>query len=150
MKKYLHEMKRITAILMIFILLIQQFGCVNSATLTTRDLPSYSPKYAYAVHCHKLVYIMEKIQVTNDTLSGKIFNPDINILQTDDFIHIYTYSDSLVKINTEKILSLPLSGIKKVKRIEEAPGKTTGLVIGAVVLALLIAAGISLSSTNFY
>jgi hypothetical protein len=149
MKELLHELKRITAISMIFFLMIQQFGCVNSSILTTDNLPSYSPNYAYAVHCHKLVYIMEKIQVTNDTLSGKIYNPDINILQNDNFIHIYPSSDSIVKINTEKILSLPLQGIKSVKSIEEAPGKTTGLVIGGVVLVLLIAAGISLSSTNY-
>ena len=54
-----------------------------------------------------------------------------------------------MEINTEKILSLPLHGIKNVKKIEEAPGKTIGLVVGGVVLVLLIAAGISMSSTNY-
>jgi len=133
---------------MIIIMLIQQSGCVTSTVIPTNSIPPNDPRYAYAVHCHKVVYIMEKIAITNDTLSGKLFNPDLEILQTGNFIHIYPDSDTLVKINTSKILSLPLAGIKKVKSTEEAPRKTVLLVIGGIVVTVLVLAGIALSSSS--
>jgi hypothetical protein len=132
MNKYLQEIKRIIAAIMIFILLLQQFGCVNSKVISTADLPSYNPKYAYAIQCDKSVYLSEKVVVTNDALSGKVFNPDWEVLQTENFIRIYTSTDSLVNINLANILSLPISDIIKVESIGKAHGKTTGLVIGDV------------------
>ena len=149
MKKYLEASKRIISLFMIFLLLVQQFGCVTSAVIPIADLPAYYPKYAYAVHCRKSVYILPKIAVVHDTLSGKIYNPDSEILATGNFIHIYPSADSLVQIREANILSLPLSGILQVKRTEEAPGKTAALILGGIGLVLLVLAGIAFSSLHF-
>jgi hypothetical protein len=146
MQNHFESSKRIISVLMIFILLFQQFGCVNTYVITTDNLPAYSPKFAYEILCDKKVYIMEKIEVKNDTLSGKIFDPEWEVLSTNNFIHIYPSSDSLVTINKAKVLSIPLSGILKVKSVEKARGKSTILVLGGVCLALLILAGIAMSS----
>jgi hypothetical protein len=92
---------------------------------------------------------MEKIVVKNDTLSGKIIDPEWEVLSTSNFIHIYPSSDSLVTINKAKVLSIPLSGILKVKSTEKARGKTTILVLGSVGIAILILIGISISSMEY-
>ncbi len=149
MHNHFESVRRIISVLMIFILLLQQFGCVNTYVITTDNLPAYSPKFAYEIHCDKKVYIMEKIVVKNDTLSGKIIDPEWEVLSTSNFIHIYPSSDSLVTINKAKVLSIPLSGILKVKSTEKARGKTTILVLGSVGIAILILIGISISSMEY-
>lgn len=149
MHNHFESVSRIISVLMIFILLLQQFGCVNTYVITTDNLPAYSPKFAYEIHCDKKVYIMEKIVVKNDTLSGKIIDPEWEVLSTSNFIHLYPSSDSLVTINKAKVLSIPLSGILKVKSTEKARGKTTILVLGSVGIALLILIGISISSMEY-
>lgn len=149
MKNYFKASKSIISQMLIFILLLQQYGCVTSNVISTADLPAYSPKFAYAIHCHKSVYVLQKITVVNDTLSGKIYNPQLEILATGDFIHIYPSSDSLVKVSQAKILSLPLSGIIKAKSSQEDATKTTVLVLGGIGLVLIILAGIAISSMNF-
>ena len=149
MHNHFESVRRIISVLMIFILLLQQFGCVNTYVITTDNLPAYSPKFAYEIHCEKKVYIMEKIVVKNDTLSGKIIDPEWEVLSTSNFIHIYPSSDSLVTINKAKVLSIPLSGILKVKSTEKARGKTTILVLGSVGIAILILIGISISSMEY-
>ncbi len=149
MHNHFESVRRIISVLMIFILLLQQFGCVNTYVITTDNLPAYSPKFAYEIHCEKKVYIMEKIVVKNDTLSGKIIDPEWEVLSTSNFIHLYPSSDSLVTINKAKVLSIPLSGILKVKSTEKARGKTTILVLGSVGIAILILIGISISSMEY-
>ena len=149
MHNHFESVRRIISVLIIFILLLQQSGCVNTYVITTDNLPAYSPKFAYEIHCDKKVYIMEKIVVKNDTLSGKIIDPEWEVLSTSNFIHIYPSSDSLVTINKAKVLSIPLSGILKVKSTEKARGKTTILVLGSVGIAILILIGISISSMEY-
>lgn len=146
MKNKLHPFARNIAVLMSFILLIQQFSCVNSKIITTADLPSYYPKYAYEIHCQESVYLLEKIVITNDTLTGRVLNPEWEVLQTSNFIHIYPSSDSLVKINSAKILSLPLSGIIKAESKEKAHGKSTLLVLSGITVVLLILLGFAMAS----
>ncbi len=149
MKTFPEAIKRIISLSMIFVLLVQQYGCVTSNIISTANLQAYSPEFAYAIHCHKSVYVLQKIAVVNDTLSGKIYNPDFDVLTTGDFIRIYPTADSLVRISPAKILSLPLAGVLKVQRIEEDPGKTTALVLGGIGLALLVLIGIGISSMHF-
>lgn len=137
MKKPLHPIRGIVSLLMIFILLLPQPGCVTTQIISTADLPSYYPKFTYAIHCAKSVYFLDKIAVTNDTLSGKI-DPEPDTLQTIDFINIYPSSDSLVRIDTAMILSIPLAGILKAESRKVDTGKTTLSIIGGVALFILI------------
>jgi hypothetical protein len=149
MKTFPEAIKRIISLSMIFVLLVQQYGCVTSNIISTANLQAYSPEFAYAIHCHKSVYVLQKIVVVNDTLTGKIYNPDFDVLTTGNFIRIYPTADSIVKISPEKILRLPLAGIKHVKSIEEDPSKTTALVLGSIILTLLLLIGIGISSMHF-
>lgn len=149
MHNHVESLRRIISVLMIFILLLQQSGCVNTYVITTDNLPAYSPKFAYEVHCDKKIYILEKIEVKNDTLSGIIIDPEWEVLSTSNFIHLYPSSDSLVTINKAKVLSIPLSGILNVKSTERARGKTAILVLGSVGIAILILIGISISSMEY-
>jgi hypothetical protein len=149
MKIHFESIKKNISVLMIFILLIQQFGCVTTNVVTTNNLPAYSPKFAYEIHCQKTIYIMEKIAVKNDTLTGKLFDPEWELLSTSNFIHIYLSSDSLVTISKANVLSIPLSGIVQVKSKEKAKGKTAVLVVGSIGLALIILAGIGMSQMKF-
>jgi hypothetical protein len=148
MEKQDRPIRGIISLVIILILLMEQTGCVTSNEIARDNLPAYYPRYAYAVHYRKSVYIMEKIGVRNDTLSGKIFNPDWEVLTANKFIHIYPSSDSLVRIDSAKILCIPLSGIEKVKSIEKARGKTTALVLGSVGVVLILLFVISFASMD--
>ena len=137
------ELKSILSLLMIFILLIQQFGCVNSKIITTAELPSYYPKYVFKIHSKKSAYCLENVAFKNDTLSGKIMNEDPELVKY--YVHIYPTSDSVVKVNKAMILSIPLTGIMKIKSTESAPGKSTLLFLGSVALIAIIIAAATFS-----
>lgn len=136
MKKYLESLKRIITLFMIFILLIQQFGCVNSKILIAADLPSHYPKYLFKIHCKKTVYSLDSVAFTYTTLTGRI--SDEEPLQSKYIVHIYPTSDSVVTINKAMLLSIPFSGIEKIKSTESAPGKSAVLVVGSIALIALI------------
>jgi hypothetical protein len=141
------ELKSILSLLTIFIILIQQFGCVNSKITTTTELPSYYPKYAYKLYYKNSYYYLENIVFKKDTLSGKISKEDPEFAKY--IVHLYLTSDSLVKINKAMMLSIPLSGIMKIKSTESAQGKSTLLVLGsiAVIAIIIFAATFSLEIT---
>jgi len=147
MKKYVESLKRIITLLMIFILLIQQFGCVNSKILITADLPSHYPKYLFKIHCKKTVYSLDSVTFSNNTLTGKI--NDEEPLQYKYIVHVYPTSDSVVKINKAMLLSLPFSGIEKIKSTEAAPGKTAIFVLSSIALLALIIGIISALTMDF-
>ena len=136
MKTYFEQIKRICYLFMIFILLIQQFGCVNSKILITAELPSYYPKYIFKIHSQKTVYLLDSVAFSQNTLTGKISEEEPT--QSKYVVHIYPTSDSVVKINKAMILSIPFSGIEKIKSTEAAPGKSVILVAGSIALLVLI------------
>jgi hypothetical protein len=110
MKRYSQIQKSIS-VLMIFILLIQLSGCASYRVIPNSDLPDYS-NYKHIVHSENTKYPLESVAVSQGLLTGKV-----NFNQPDkrNTINVYSSSDSVIKIDTENILSLPLDGIAKVK-----------------------------------
>jgi len=147
MKKYFGQLKRISSLLMIFILLIQQSGCVNSKILIAAELPSYYPKYLFKIHYKKTVYSLDSVSFSNNTLTGKI--SDEEPLQSKYIVHIYPTSDSVVRIDKAMLLRMPFSGIEKIKSTEAAPGKSAILVVSSIALIALIVGIISALTMDF-
>jgi len=110
MKEY-SQIQKFVSVLMIFILLIQLSGCASYRVIPNSDLPDYS-RYNHLVLSENAKYPLENVAVSQGLLSGKV-----NFNQPDkrNTINVYSSSDSVIKIDTENILSLPLDGIAKVK-----------------------------------
>ena len=123
MKKY-SQIQKIISALMIFLLLIQLSGCYSTKTISSSTLPlADSIKCSYTVHCHNSKYLLEKVNISNGILSGEIDTTG-NSLNMKNSIHIYLSSDSVMKINTGYILSIPLDGIAKVNMVKFDAGLT--------------------------
>ena len=134
MKKYSQFMKTIS-VSMIFILLMQLSGCDSTKIISSSELPlPDSGKYPYIIHCQNSKYLLKNTIISNGILSGKIDSVN-DSRQIGKKIHLYLSSDSVMKINKEKILSIPLDGIAKV---EIAKVDVIGTIALAGVSALVI------------
>jgi len=148
MKPY-SQIQKIIAVLMIFLLLIQLSGCYSTKIISSSALPlADSIKCSYTVHCHNSKYLLEKMNISNGILSGKIDTMGISS-HTKNRIHIYLLSDSVMKIDTGYILSIPLDGIEKV----EIAKYDVGLIIILVVVCTLgfftLVGLVNMNSGNF-
>jgi hypothetical protein len=138
MKKY-SQIQKIISALMMFLLLIQLSGCYNYKIISSSTLPlADSIKCSYTVHCHNSNYMLEKVIISNGILSGKI---DTMGNYYKNRVHIYLLSDSVMKINTGYILSIPLDGIKKVK-IAKLDVVEIVILVGVCTLGILTVVGI--------
>jgi len=131
------QLKKIISILMIFILLIQLSGCMSYRIISSADLTD-SNKYNYIIHSQKSKYRIENTVISNGILSGKIVVEHSNI---GNKVQVYLSSDSMIKINMEKILSIPVDSIAKVEMEKFSVGKTALLVgtcVGAIIVVILL------------
>jgi len=114
MKKY-SQIQKIISALMIFLLLIQLSGCYSSKIISSSVLPlPDSIKCSYIIHSQNSKYLLENTIISNGILCGRIDTVG-DYRQLGKKIHLYLLSDTVMKINSEKILTIPLDGIAKVK-----------------------------------
>jgi hypothetical protein len=64
-------------------------------------------------------------------------------------IHVYLSSDSVMKINKEKILSIPLYGIAKVKVANVSVAAITLLIAACTLGIIMVVALVELNSASF-
>ena len=148
MKKYSQFMKTIS-LSMIFILLIQLSGCYSYKTISSSDLPLPNPgKYPYVIHSQNSKYLLRNAVISNGILSGKIDTVN-DSRQIGGKIHIYLSSDSVMKINKEKILSIPLYGIAKVKVANVSVAAITLLIAACTLGIIMVVALVELNSASF-
>jgi hypothetical protein len=137
MKKY-SQIQKIISALMIFLLLIQLSGCYSYKIISSSTLPlPDSIKCSYYIHSQNSKYLLENTIISNGILSGKIDTTG-NSHRIINRIHLYITSDSVMKINNGKILSIPLDGIAKVKKAKFEVGKTIILVVVCASLCTLV------------
>ncbi len=134
---------------MIFILLIQLSGCYSYKTISSSDLPlPDSGKYPYVIHSQNSKYLLRNAVISNGILSGKIDTVN-DSRQIGGKIHIYLSSDSVMKINKEKILIIPLYGIVKVEIAKVDAFKIISI-LALCAIGIIMAVGIvNLNSGNF-
>jgi hypothetical protein len=141
-------LNRSISLFLIFVLLIQQYGCISTKNIQPANL-SISEENQYKLRYQIAVYDIKEAQVTNDTLRGKI-DLTYKSIQKNNVVYIEPFADSLVKIDTDYYFTLPLSGITKVYKEDKAPGKTALVVGGSiagfiVLLSFLVASSLSYS-----
>jgi hypothetical protein len=136
MNKY-SGFEKMVSIVMIFIMLIQFSGCVSTKILSKSDLP-VSGIWPYKIRCQKTNFLLKDVEVSNGKLSGKVETTESS--RYANIVNIYLASDSVVKINEENILTVPLESITRVKLVETSTAKTFFLVTGitAVIVLLLL------------
>ena len=109
------QIRKIISVLMIFLLLMQLSGCYVTKIIPSSALPlPKSEKYPYIIHSPHSKYLLRNTVVSNGILSGKIDVTE-NSQYIGNKIHIYITSDSVMKINSGTIISIPLNDIVKVK-----------------------------------
>jgi hypothetical protein len=149
MKEYSQIQKSIS-VLMIFILLVYLSGCTSIRNISKFDLPvPDSSKYAYIVHSEKSKFLLEKgAAISNGILSGKINKfYDDEQYDTGKKIHLYTSSNSVISIDTAKILSVPLNEITKVEIIKVDLRKTI-VTIAVSALGVFLVVGLIILNSN--
>ena len=128
MKEY-SQLQKIFPILMIFILLLQLSGCIGFKNISRYELSaSQSSNYHYTIYCQNSKYPIESTIISNGMLSGKV---DFKHSYRRNAIQVYVSSDTVIKINKENILSIPLESVTKVKKSKIAVGRTISVVIGS-------------------
>ena len=81
-------------------------------------------------------FTLENTVIVNGILFGKV---DFRHSYHRNSIHIYLSSDSVIKINKENILSIPIYSIAKANKSKFAVGKTI-LLVGGCYLTMGIGA----------
>jgi len=128
---------------MIFILLIQLSGCYSYKIISSSDLPHpKSQEYTFIIFGQNSRYVLENTVISNGIFSGKI---NWGIQNIKGNINVYLSSDTVMKINPENILSIPLDGIAKVEIKKLETGKTVLLTIAGLVLGFMTIGFISLA-----
>jgi len=145
MKEY-SQFQKIISVLVIFLLLLQLSGCYSYKIISGSDLPlPNSSKYSYIIHSQNSKYQLKNTIISNGILSGKIDTME-DSRHIGNKIHVYLLSDSLIKINKEKILSLPLDGTAKVELGKVAGGKIIALLLGCTLGILMVVGLVVLNS----
>jgi hypothetical protein len=128
MKGY-SQLNKMFSILLIFILLSQLSGCIGFKNISRNELPTFkSGNYHYTIHSKNSKYPIESTVILNGILSGKV---DFKHSYRRNSIQVYVSSGTVIKINKENILSIPLESVTKVKKSKFAVGRTISVVIGS-------------------
>jgi lysine/ornithine N-monooxygenase len=148
MKEY-SQIQKCISVLMIFILLAYLSGCQSTRIISKFDLPiPDSTKYAYIVHSEKSKFLLDR----GSTISKGILYGKINKIYDDEQydngkkIHLYTSSNSVISIDTGRILSVPLNEVTKVEFIKVDLGKTIVFIAGYAIGVFLVVGLIILNS----
>ena len=135
MREYSH-IHEFIAVIMIFVFLACLSGCTSTRIISKSDLPlpdsSRYSRYPYAVHFEGHMFLLEKSTISNGILSGTLTQVD-NSRHPKEKIHLYLLSDSMIKIDEKKILSVPIDEVKEVEVQRPDGAKTFLLVTGCVV-----------------
>jgi hypothetical protein len=148
MKEY-PQIQKSVSVLMIFILLAYLSGCESTRIISKSDLPVRdSGKYDYMVHSEKQKFLLEKgSAISNGMLSGKISKVyDDEQYDTGKKVHLYISSNSVISIDTGRILSVPLNEVTKVEYTKVDMGKTMVYLAGCTLGVFLVVGLIILNS----
>ena len=110
--------------------MLSQFsGCIGFKNISRNELPSFQfSNYHYTINCKNSKYPIESAIISNGILSGKV---DFKHSYRRNSIQVFVSSDTVIKINKENILSIPLESVAKVKKSKFAVGRTISVVIGS-------------------
>jgi biopolymer transport protein ExbD len=127
-------LKRELSVLLIFIMLCQLPNCFTIKTITgeitNTQLPS-PEKYNYVICTRRSQVWLENTTISKDSLSGKIGKMPKH---HDQRVYIFLSSDSVIKITNDRIFSVNLTDIVRVKTKVTEKGLTiTLIVVGGVV-----------------
>ena len=127
--------KKFISVIFIFLILIQIPGCVNTKTINSvSDIP-VSEKYTYIVHSPSTNYQILNFSISDGTISGNLING--KQAKTTHKVHFYLSADSLLKLNSDMILTLPVDKISKIELESPAKG-ATAILFGSLFIGILL------------
>lgn len=131
-------------------MLISLPGCYSTRIPTSKfnlPLPD-SSKCHYVIHTTNSIYRIRNGIVSNGILSGKI---DVGS-SFHNKIHLYLSSDTVMNVNRENIVSIPIRGIMKAEREEVSVEDTILLVYSILAIPVAVVgfvAAMAWSNYNF-
>lgn len=117
--------QKVIVVLLIFIMLTDICACYTQRKVSPYEI---APSIHYVVQYEKSAYITYDLMVSEGTVYGKL---DYNFKNNNNRIlqHIFLTSDSLLKINNDKI-NFPVSSVKEIRQRMPDRVKTTFLIVG--------------------
>jgi hypothetical protein len=126
------------SVILIFLILIQIPGCVSTKFINSlSDIP-VSEKYTYILHTQKTRYQLLNATFPNGILSGNLINGKHT--QTAHKVHFYILADSVLKLDSDARLVLPIDKISKIELESPAKGATAILLGGLLIVLVIIIA----------
>lgn len=133
--KVITRHKKFISVIFIFLILIQIPGCVSTKTINSvSDIP-VSEKYTYIVHSPSTNYQILNFSISDGTISGNLING--KQAKTTHKVHFYLSADSLLKLNSDMILTLPVDKISKIELESPAKG-ATAILFGSIFIGILL------------
>jgi len=127
--------KKPISVIFISLILIQIPGCVSTKTINSvSDIP-VSEKYTYIVHSPSTTYQILNFSISDGTVSGNLING--KQAKTTHKVHFYLPADSLLKLNSDMILTLPVDKISKIELESPAKG-ATAILFGSLFVGMLL------------
>ena len=137
MKKYSQFLESMS-VLLIFILLLQLTACYSTRVISAADLVfPYSEKFSYVIQTPNSKYVLDNAAISSDTLSGRI-NKIVSAVRGNK-VRLYLSADSLLKVNTDRLVKISFDDIDKVEKVKLSTGKT--IVLGIVCIPVFIYLG---------
>ena len=136
--------KKFISVILIFVILIQIPGCVNTKSINSVSEIPVSEKYTYIVHSPTTKYQILNISISDGTISGNLING--KHAQTTRKVHFYLAADSVLNLNSDMILLLPVDKISKIELETPAKGATAILLGGALLVVVIIIEAVVVSA----
>ena len=130
---------------MIFVTLIQIQGCVSTKVINSVSDVPISEKYTYIIHSPTTKYHLLNASYSNGILSGNLING--KHAQTAHMVQFYIPADSVLKLDSTAVLSLPVEKISKIELENTAKGATT-ILCGGILIGILIIIGVAIANAG--
>jgi hypothetical protein len=128
------KQKKSISVILIFVILIQMPGCVSTKIINSVSEIPVSDKYSYVLHSQKSRYQIINARFSDGIISGNLLKGEPSHIGYK--VHFYLPADSVLKINPDMTLLLPVDRVSKIELESVAKG-ATALIIGGVVVAIL-------------
>jgi hypothetical protein len=138
--------KKSISVILIYVILIQMPGCVSTKIINSVSEIPVSNKYSYILHSQKTRYQILNAGFSNGIISGILIKGEPAHIGYK--VHFYLPADSVLKINPDMTLVLPVDRVSKIELERVAIGATAAVIGGVVLLIVIIIGYVSLKNMN--
>lgn len=121
-------------------------GCVSTKIINSVSEIPVSDKYSYILHSQKTKYQILNARFSDGIISGSLIKGEPTHIGYK--VHFYLPADSVLKINPDMTLALPVDRVSKIELESVAKGATYAVIGGVVLLVIIIIGYISVQNMD--